>query len=141
MPCLAACGRRSWQCLSTGGSKANPSFGFVSDLSFCLRAEHRHDQRDQCGGLFYRDQLPDAPSHHAAGAPPVGLPQGYQLRKRAEPGALARTRGGSPTRNDIDEAGYIEIIPKPGVEYLDSYGWEFTTVTQQRVRAFLKNIL
>ena len=56
---------------------------------------------------------------------------------------FSRTRGGSPTRNDIDELKFLpaEVIPKPGIEYLDSYGWEFTTVTQQKVRAYLKTIM
>jgi len=54
-----------------------------------------------------------------------------------------RVRGGAPTRNDIDEASFLppETIPKPGVEYFDSFGWEFTVTTKEKVRERLAEML
>ena len=56
---------------------------------------------------------------------------------------FARTRGGSPTRNDIDEAKFLpaEVIPKPGVDYFDTYGWEFTVTTKEDVRMKMSKLL
>jgi iron(III) transport system substrate-binding protein len=55
----------------------------------------------------------------------------------------ARTRGESPTRNDIDEKSFLppEIIPRPGVDYFDAFGWEFTVTTKEEVRLRMKEIL
>jgi iron(III) transport system substrate-binding protein len=49
----------------------------------------------------------------------------------------------SPTRNDIDEASFLppEVIPKPGVKYFDSYEWEFTVTTKEKVRLWMKDLL
>ena len=48
----------------------------------------------------------------------------------------------SPTRNDVDES-YLspEVIPKPGVKYFDSYEWEFTVTTKEKVRLWMKDLL
>ncbi len=55
----------------------------------------------------------------------------------------ARTRGGAPTRNDIDELRFLpaEIIPRPGVNYFDTYDWEFTLTTKEQVRLRMKELL
>ena len=48
----------------------------------------------------------------------------------------------SPTRNDIDESFLPpEVIPKPGVKYFDSYEWEFTVTTKEKVRLWMKDLL
>jgi ABC-type glycerol-3-phosphate transport system substrate-binding protein len=55
----------------------------------------------------------------------------------------ARARKESPTRNDIDEASFLlpNVIPKPNEEYLDTYGWEFTVNTREKVRQHMKTLL
>ena len=49
----------------------------------------------------------------------------------------------APTRNDIEEAGFLpaEIIPRPGEAYLDTSGWSFATTTKQDVRVLMKELL
>jgi iron(III) transport system substrate-binding protein len=55
----------------------------------------------------------------------------------------ARNRGCSPTRNDIDEASFLdpEMIAKSGVEYFDSYNWEFVLNTKEKIRLRVKEML
>ncbi len=50
--------------------------------------------------------------------------------------------GTVPTRNDIDES-YLppEIIPKEGVQYFDTYDWDFTVTKKEQIRAFMKDLL
>jgi iron(III) transport system substrate-binding protein len=53
-----------------------------------------------------------------------------------------KAMGTVPTRNDIDESFLPpEIIPKDGVQYFDTYDWEFTVTKKEQVRAFMKNLL
>ncbi len=55
----------------------------------------------------------------------------------------ARNRGCSPTRNDIDEASFLdpEMIAKSGVDYFDSYNWEFVLNTKEKIRLRVKEML
>jgi len=55
----------------------------------------------------------------------------------------ARNRGCSPTRNDIDEASFLnpEMIAKSGVDYFDSYNWEFVLNTKEKIRLRAKEML
>jgi iron(III) transport system substrate-binding protein len=55
----------------------------------------------------------------------------------------SRARGGVPTRNDIDAAAYLpaEVIPKEGVEYFDSYNWEFVLNTKEKIRLRMKELM
>jgi iron(III) transport system substrate-binding protein len=57
--------------------------------------------------------------------------------------AFGRTRGGAPTRNDVDALKFLpaEAVPKPGVDYFDSYDWEFSTTTKEKVRMRMGEIL
>jgi iron(III) transport system substrate-binding protein len=54
-----------------------------------------------------------------------------------------RARREVPTRNDIDELSFLpkEKIPQPGVEYFDTYGWEFSTTTAEKARLIAKDML
>jgi iron(III) transport system substrate-binding protein len=54
-----------------------------------------------------------------------------------------RARNEVPARNDIDEKSFLipSKIPEPGVEYFDTYGWEFTINTRDKVRMMMKDIL
>ena len=56
---------------------------------------------------------------------------------------FSRNRGGAPTRNDVDEQRFLPAlaIPKPGVEYFDSFGWEFTLTTKEKVRERMGELL
>jgi len=56
---------------------------------------------------------------------------------------FCRTRGGAPTRNDIGEERFLpaQAIPKPGVEYFDSFGWEFTLSTKEKIRERMGELL
>ena len=53
-----------------------------------------------------------------------------------------RAMGTVPTRTDIVE-DFVppEIIPKEGVQYFDTYDWEFTTVKKAKVRQRMKDLL
>jgi ABC-type Fe3+ transport system substrate-binding protein len=55
----------------------------------------------------------------------------------------ARNRGCSPTRNDIDELSFLdpEMIAKAGVDYFDSYNWDFVTNTKEKIRLRIKEML
>lgn len=54
-----------------------------------------------------------------------------------------RTRDESPTRNDIDEKSFLqpEIIPRPDVDYFDTFDWQFTLSTKEEVRLRMKALL
>ena len=55
---------------------------------------------------------------------------------------FSRSRLRATTRNDVDESFLPkEVIPQPGVEYFDSYGWEFTIKHRERVRRHMKKLL
>jgi iron(III) transport system substrate-binding protein len=57
--------------------------------------------------------------------------------------AYSRARGGAPTRNDINEERYLPaaMIPKQGVDYFDSYNWEFVLNTKEKIRHRMKELL
>ena len=53
-----------------------------------------------------------------------------------------RAVGTVPTRSDIDESHLPpEIIPKEGVQYFDTYDWEFTVTQKEKVRQRIKELL
>ena len=55
---------------------------------------------------------------------------------------VGRARGKPTTRNDIDESYVLPWeVPKPGYNYLDTYGWEYTTVMREKVSTRLTEIL
>jgi iron(III) transport system substrate-binding protein len=98
--------------------------------------------------------LPDLPGSLSAGVGEVAL-----LSNAPHPNAaklfvnwiaskegletFARARGEVPTRNDIDELSFLpaEIIPRPGVEYFDTYDWDFTVSKKEEVRLRMKELL
>jgi iron(III) transport system substrate-binding protein len=98
--------------------------------------------------------LPDMPGSLSAGVGEVALmdhaphPNAARLfanwiASKEGLGAYARARGEAPTRNDIDEASFLppEIIPRPGVNYFDSFGWDFTLSKKEEVRLWMKELL
>lgn len=56
---------------------------------------------------------------------------------------FSRTRGGAPTRNDVNELSFLpaESVPKPNVEYFDTYDWEFSTTTKEKIRLRMGELL
>jgi iron(III) transport system substrate-binding protein len=99
------------------------------------------------------DSLPDLPASTSAGVGQVAL-----LANAPHPNAarlfvnwiaskeglevFSRTRGDAPTRNDVDESELPRnVIPMPGVEYFDTYNWEFTVTTKEQVRLRMKELL
>jgi ABC-type Fe3+ transport system substrate-binding protein len=53
-----------------------------------------------------------------------------------------RAMGTVPTRNDIVE-DFVppQIVPKEGVQYFDTYDWEFTVTKKEQVRQRMKELL
>jgi len=53
-----------------------------------------------------------------------------------------RAMGTAPTRSDIDE-NFLppEIIPRQGVQYFDTYDWEFTVTKKEKVRQHMRGLL
>jgi iron(III) transport system substrate-binding protein len=56
---------------------------------------------------------------------------------------FARARTESPVRSDIDERSFLpaEIIPRPGVNYFDTFEWNFTLRTKEQVRLRMKELM
>lgn len=56
---------------------------------------------------------------------------------------FSRTRGGAPTRTDVNELSFLpaDSVPKQGQEYFDTYDWEFTLTTKEKVRARMSELL
>lgn len=53
-----------------------------------------------------------------------------------------RAMGTAPTRSDIDESFLPpEIIPRQGVQYFDTYDWEFTVTKKEKVRQHMRELL
>ncbi|HET7680515.1 MAG TPA: extracellular solute-binding protein [Xanthobacteraceae bacterium] len=57
--------------------------------------------------------------------------------------AYSRARGGAPTRKDINAESYLPaaMIPKQGVDYFDSYNWEFVLNTKEKIRLRMKELM
>jgi len=98
--------------------------------------------------------LPDMPGTLSAGVGEVAVmdhaphPYAAQLfanwiASREGLEVYARTRDESPTRNDTDEKSFLqpEIIPRPDVNYFDTFDWQFTLSTKEEVRLRMKEIM
>jgi iron(III) transport system substrate-binding protein len=54
----------------------------------------------------------------------------------------AHAMGVVPTRNDIDESFLpAQIIPKEGVQYFDTFDWDFTVTKKEKARQRMKELL
>jgi iron(III) transport system substrate-binding protein len=99
------------------------------------------------------DSLPDLPASTSAGVGQVALlanaphPNAARLfinwiASKEGLSVFVRTRGDAPTRNDVDESSLPRnVIPVPGVEYFDTYNWEFTVTTKEQVRLRMKELM
>lgn len=55
---------------------------------------------------------------------------------------FSRAQLHATTRNDVDESFLpAEVVPRPGVKYFDTYDWEFTNTTKEKVRVLVKKLL
>ncbi|HZS63159.1 MAG TPA: extracellular solute-binding protein [Xanthobacteraceae bacterium] len=98
-------------------------------------------------------ELPDLPQLISAGFGQVAL-----LNQAPHPNAakvfvnwlasnegselFARAMSVAPTRNDIDESFLPRReIPQPGGKYFDTYDWEFTVTTKEKVRQRMKELI
>jgi iron(III) transport system substrate-binding protein len=55
---------------------------------------------------------------------------------------FSRAQLHATTRNDVHESFLpAEVIPRAGVKYFDTYDWEFTNTTKEKVRALLRKLL
>ena len=53
-----------------------------------------------------------------------------------------RAVGTVPLRNDVDESHLPpEIIPKAGVQYFDTYDWEFNVTQKEKIRQRIKELM
>jgi iron(III) transport system substrate-binding protein len=100
------------------------------------------------------NDLPDMPGTLSAGVGEVALmdraphPNAARLfanwiASKEGLEVYARSRGEATTRNDINELSFLppEIVPRPGVDYFDAFGWEFTMTTKEEVRLRMKELL
>jgi hypothetical protein len=55
----------------------------------------------------------------------------------------ARERGEAPTRLDIDATQWLprDMIPEPGVDYVDMHDWTVAVVARQKVRNIMVELL
>jgi iron(III) transport system substrate-binding protein len=54
----------------------------------------------------------------------------------------ARANQSAPTRNDIDESFLPpEVVPNPGMTYVDGASWEFTTKTRDELKAYFTELM
>jgi len=54
----------------------------------------------------------------------------------------ARGEGNATLRTDVDESFLLaDVIPRPGINYFDTYDWEWTVSGKEKVRLRLKEIL
>lgn len=98
-------------------------------------------------------ELPDLPGLTSAGFGQVALLNGAPhpnaakvfvnwIASKEGSEIFARAMTISPTRNDIDESFLpARVIPKPGVNYFDTYGWDFTVTTKEKVRLRMKELM
>jgi len=55
---------------------------------------------------------------------------------------LARTRKKPTTRADVDESFVLPLeLPRPGVRYFDTYDWEFTITTRDKIRVRVTELI
>lgn len=55
---------------------------------------------------------------------------------------IARARKKPTTRTDVDESFVLPLeLPRPGARYFDTYDWEFTTTTREKIRQRMVELL
>ena len=55
---------------------------------------------------------------------------------------FSRAQLHATTRNDVDESFLPpEVVPRPGLNYFDTYDWDFTVTVKEKIRLRLKDLL
>jgi iron(III) transport system substrate-binding protein len=56
---------------------------------------------------------------------------------------FGRALGVAPNRTDIDASAFLprDMIPRPGVDYFDTFEWEYTVTKKEKIRAYMKGAL
>lgn len=97
--------------------------------------------------------LPDVPGYLTAGNGLLSLvgksphPNAAQLfvnwiSSKEGLEVLARARKKPTTRVDVDESFVLPLeLPQPGGRYFDTYDWEFTTTTREKIRRRMVELL
>lgn len=119
-----------------------------------LGAEDRDAEQLSAEGLPIAPlELPDLPGLTSAGFGQLALLNGAPhpnaakvflnwMASKEGSEIFARAMAVSPTRNDIDESFLPpRVIPQRGVNYFDTYDWEFTVTTKENVRLRMKELL
>ena len=119
-----------------------------------LGAEDRDAEQLRKEGLpIAALELPDLPGLTSAGFGQIALLNGAPhpnaakvfinwMASKEGSEIFARAMAVSPTRSDIDESFLPpRVIPQPGVKYFDTYDWEFTVTTKEKVRLRMKELL
>jgi iron(III) transport system substrate-binding protein len=111
------------------------------------------DEYQKAGIKFAQLELPDAPSGTNAGfgltvvlnrAPHPNAARVFANWMASKEGMTlySQTQFQTPIRNDIDPTWLPEqVIPQPGVKYLDTYDYEFQTKQRTGIREFYAKLL
>ena len=122
-------------------------------ISFGARGEEIERLQKEGFPIVAAPALPDAPESVSAASGLIALvnkaphPNAARIfinwlasREGAE--AFSRAQLHATTRNDVDESFLPpHVIPKPGIQYFDTYDWEFTVTAKEKVRLWLKDLL
>ena len=122
-------------------------------ISFGTRSEEIERLQKEGFPIASAPYLPDAPESVGAASGLIALvnkaphPNAARvfvnwLASREGAETFSRAQLHATTRNDVDESFLpAHVIPKPGVQYFDSYDWEFTVTAKEKIRLWLRDLL
>ena len=125
----------------------------VYPISFGARSEEIERLQKEGFPIASAPYLPDAPESVGAASGLIALvnkaphPNAARvfinwLASREGTETFSRAQLHATTRNDVDESFLpAHVVPKPGVQYFDSYDWEFTVTAKEKIRLWLKDLL
>ena len=122
-------------------------------ISIALQSQESDRIMKEVPSIVMIPGLPDGPGYTAGGYGLVGVfdraphPNAARLfanwiASREGSQLLQDTNRELSTRNDVDVSTFRDSdAPKPGVDYLDSYGWDFVLQKRVKAQADLREIL
>lgn len=122
-------------------------------ISFGARGEEIERLQKEGFPVASAPSLPDAPESVSAASGLVAIvnkaphPNAARvfinwLASREGAETFSRAQLHATTRNDVDESFLPpHVVPKPGIQYFDSYDWEFTVTRKEKIRLWLKDLL
>jgi iron(III) transport system substrate-binding protein len=122
-------------------------------ISFGARGEEVERLQKEGFPIASAPSLPDAPESVSAASGLIALvnkaphPNAARvfinwLASREGAETFSRAQLHATTRNDVDESFLpAHVVPRPGVQYFDSYDWEFTVTAKEKIRLWLKDLL